>query len=38
MNLAAISLYRKHSFKETGRIFRGYYPNGNDGVEMMRAG
>ena len=35
-NVAAISLYRKHSFRETGQIVKGYYPNGDDAVEMSR--
>jgi ribosomal protein S18 acetylase RimI-like enzyme len=35
-NAAAISLYHKHSFSETGRIIKGYYPNGDDAVEMAR--
>jgi [ribosomal protein S18]-alanine N-acetyltransferase len=35
-NDAAISLYHKHTFKETGRIFRKYYRNGNDAIEMMK--
>ena len=35
-NVAAISLYHKHSFRETGRVIKGYYPNGDDAVEMLR--
>ena len=35
-NTAAISLYHKNSFFETGRVIKGYYPNGDDAVEMMR--
>jgi ribosomal protein S18 acetylase RimI-like enzyme len=35
-NVAAISLYHKHFFRETGRIIKGYYPNGDDAVEMLR--
>jgi [ribosomal protein S18]-alanine N-acetyltransferase len=35
-NFGAMSLYRKLSFKETGRVVRGYYPNGSDAVEMDR--
>ena len=35
-NTAAISLYHKFSFIETGRIIRGYYRNGDDAVEMVR--
>jgi len=33
-NKAAIRLYRKFSFSETGRIIEGYYPNGDDAIEM----
>ena len=36
-NTAAISLYHKFSFRETGRIRRGYYRNGADAIEMARA-
>lgn len=35
-NLGAISLYRKLSFRETGRIIKRYYSNGHDAIEMMR--
>lgn len=35
-NEAAIGLYRKHSFVETGRVVKKYYPNGDDAVEMAR--
>jgi ribosomal-protein-alanine N-acetyltransferase len=35
-NMAAISLYYKFSFEETGRIIKGYYRNGDDAVEMVR--
>jgi [ribosomal protein S18]-alanine N-acetyltransferase len=35
-NEAAIRLYRRLSFTETGRVVRGYYPNGGDAVEMGR--
>ena len=35
-NEPAIRLYRKLSFEETGRIVRGYYPNGGDAMEMAR--
>jgi ribosomal protein S18 acetylase RimI-like enzyme len=35
-NVAAISLYHKHLFRETGRIIKGYYPNRDDAVEMVR--
>ena len=35
-NEAAIRLYHKSSFSETGRVIRGYYPNGNDAIEMSR--
>jgi ribosomal-protein-alanine N-acetyltransferase len=33
-NEAAISMYRKFSFSETGRVIEAYYPNGNDAIEM----
>jgi ribosomal-protein-alanine N-acetyltransferase len=36
-NTAAISLYHRFSFRETGRIRRRYYRNGSDAVEMVRA-
>jgi [ribosomal protein S18]-alanine N-acetyltransferase len=36
-NTGAIRLYRKLSFEETGRVVKGYYPNGHDAVEMARA-
>ena len=35
-NEKAIRLYRKLSFFETGRIIEGYYPNGDDAVEMAK--
>lgn len=35
-NAAAISLYRRFSFTETGRISRWYYRNGHDAIEMVR--
>ena len=35
-NEIAISLYRKLSFRETGKRIRGYYPNGDDAIEMAR--
>jgi len=35
-NEAAIRTYRKFSFSETGRVIEGYYPNGNDAMEMAR--
>ena len=35
-NVAAISLYHKFSFKETGKVKRGYYKNVNDAIEMVR--
>jgi len=35
-NAVAMSLYRKLSFRETGRIIKGYYRNGDDAVEMAR--
>ena len=33
---ATISFYHGLSFKETGRVLKGYYPNGDDAVEMVR--
>jgi [ribosomal protein S18]-alanine N-acetyltransferase len=36
-NLAAIRLYRKLSFEETGKVIASYYPNGDDALEMARA-
>jgi ribosomal-protein-alanine N-acetyltransferase len=35
-NIAAISLYHKLAFKETGAIKKQYYPNGADAIEMVR--
>jgi ribosomal-protein-alanine N-acetyltransferase len=35
-NEAAIRLYHRSRFSETGRVIRGYYPNGNDAIEMSR--
>lgn len=35
-NEAAIRLYRKLSFEETGKVVKRYYPNGGDAVEMAR--
>lgn len=35
-NAAAIALYRKLSFDETGRVVARYYPNGDDALEMSR--
>jgi len=35
-NEKAIRLYHKLSFFETGRIIEGYYPNGDDAVEMAK--
>jgi len=35
-NERAVSLYRKLSFEETGRVVKRYYPNGDDAVEMAR--
>jgi ribosomal-protein-alanine N-acetyltransferase len=35
-NEAAIRLYRKFRFSETGRVVEAYYPNGNDAIEMVR--
>ena len=36
-NEPAIALYHKLSFSETGRVIKGYYRNGDDAVEMIRA-
>ncbi|MGD0396863.1 MAG: N-acetyltransferase [Nitrososphaerales archaeon] len=36
-NEAAIHLYRRFSFSETGRVIKAYYPNGNDAIEMARS-
>lgn len=33
-NEAAIRLYHKSGFSETGRVIKEYYPNGNDAIEM----
>ncbi len=33
-NAAAIRLYRRLSFRETGRLVRRYYPDGSDAMEM----
>lgn len=35
-NEAAIHLYHKSGFSETGRVIKAYYPNGNDAIEMAR--
>lgn len=35
-NVAAIALYHKLLFRETGRIIERYYRNGGDAVEMVR--
>lgn len=35
-NEAAIHLYHKFGFSETGRVIKAYYPNGNDAIEMAR--
>jgi len=35
-NEAAIRLYEKHSFKMTGDVLKGYYPDGEDAIEMSR--
>jgi len=35
-NERAIRLYHRLSFLETGRIIEGYYPNGDDAVEMAK--
>lgn len=32
----SIAFYRKLRFSETGRVFAGYYPNGDDALEMVR--
>jgi ribosomal protein S18 acetylase RimI-like enzyme len=37
-NVAAIALYHKFFFRETGRIIEHYYRNGGDAVEMVRTG
>src|SRR2546427_1634685 len=36
-NEAAILLYHKLSFKETGKVRKEYYPDGEDAIEMARA-
>lgn len=36
-NEAAIRLYRRLSFAETGRVVKEYYPNGDDALEMARS-
>jgi [ribosomal protein S18]-alanine N-acetyltransferase len=35
-NDAAIRLYRRLSFEETGKVVKGYYPDGDDALEMAR--
>lgn len=35
-NAVAISLYRKFSFRETGKTIKGYYQSGDDALEMVR--
>ena len=35
-NGKAIRLYHKMSFNETGRVIDGYYPNGDDAIEMSK--
>jgi ribosomal-protein-alanine N-acetyltransferase len=35
-NDAAIGLYRKLSFEETGKVVAKYYPDGDDALEMAR--
>jgi len=35
-NEAAIRLYEKHSFKMTGDVLKGYYPDGESAVVMSR--
>jgi len=36
-NEAAIRLYEKHSFKKTGDVLKGYYPDGESAIVMSRA-
>ena len=36
-NKAAILLYHKLSFEETGKVRKRYYPDGEDAIEMQRA-
>ncbi len=36
-NETAIRLYRRLSFEETGKVVEGYYPNGDDALEMARS-
>ena len=36
-NKAAILLYHKLSFEETGKVRKKYYPDGEDAIEMERA-
>ena len=33
-NMEAIRLYRSFSFRESGRVVEGYYPNGEDAIEF----
>ncbi len=35
-NGSARNLYRKLAFVETGKTIKGYYPDGDDAVEMVR--
>ena len=35
-NEAAIRLYEKHSFKMTGAVLKGYYPDGESAIMMSR--
>ena len=35
-NEAAIRLYEKHSFKMTGAVLKGYYPDGESAIVMSR--
>lgn len=35
-NDAAIRLYQRLSFRETGNVVERYYPNGDDAMEMVR--
>jgi ribosomal-protein-alanine N-acetyltransferase len=37
-NAAAISLYHKFSFRETGRVFQEYYRTGANAIEMVKSG
>lgn len=35
-NQDAMGFYRSLGFCESGKVLRRYYPNGNDGIEMIR--